>query len=501
MTARGALLALLALISAWWLAQHALARHQQAETLAALTAVSAGQSRIGFDFRQTRQLIGEAVEGAGQVRSVARGLAFETTTTQANVRLNLGGLALDARRFPIAELRVHASGNARAHLIYASTPAWPQYALPLALEPGDNRLRVDLQESRWEIAGSPGEPAPVPWGGLDGRVRELRLLLAAPAGTEFRLEGLHFASRAAQARAVEWLDPLAAAARLGSPDRGPVGVLWSPGSSTPEQFLVTRDTLRALDPEVLFWPADLPIPSAGQDVDRLRGWSPSTGLVAAWSLLLLAWRLARWRHPATPLGAGIELTLGWLPLMVAAVALWIPERPTPTLAVGLGAQLLFLLTGARLTGLSGAGTREAWREAFLYALPALSGIALLALAVGHFEAQGTQRIAGYVGFVLLQQILLLGHLWPHCRALAGTAGEREAVVLAAIVFAYVHAPNFALMVLAGLGAAMWLTLYRRHATPWPVMASHYALGLAAVSLLPPWLLYSAEASLRYLVLQ
>jgi hypothetical protein len=103
--------------------------------------------------------------------------------------------------------------------------------------------------------------------------------------------------------------------------------------------------------------------------------------------------------------------------------------------------------------------------------------------------------------VLLQQLLLLGHLWPQCRVLAGQAKEPEAVVLAAIVFAYLHAPNFALMLLAGLGATLWLHVYRRHGTIWPTIASHYALGLAAVSLLPPWLLYSAEVSLRYLVLQ
>jgi hypothetical protein len=500
-SARSALLALLALLGAWWLAQHALVRYQRAETLAALGAIRAGQSRIGFDFQQTRQLIGEAVEGARRPHCVSAGLALITTSKQANVRLNLAGLALDARRFPIAELRIYSSASARADLIYASAPASPQFALPLALAAGDNRLRVDLEQRRWEIAGSPGAPAPVSWGGFDGRVRELRLLLTAPAGTEFRLEGLYFHSRAAPTRSIEWLAPRAAAARLGSPDRGPIGVRWSPGSSTPEQFLVMRDALRALDPEVVFWPDTLPIPGPAQDGDRLRGWSPSIAFVVTWSLLLLTWRLARWRHRATPFGAGMELTLGWLPLVVAAVALWIPERPTPTLSAALGAQLLFLLTGARCSGLRAAGTRAAWRQAGWYSLPPLLGIALLAVSVGHFEPQGSQRIAAYAGFVLLQQLLLLGHLWPQCRVLAGQAKEPEAVVLAAIVFAYLHAPNFSLMLLAGLGATLWLHVYRRHGTIWPTIASHYALGLAAVSLLPPWLLYSAEVSLRYLVLQ
>jgi hypothetical protein len=498
---RSAFLALLALACAWWLAQTAVARHQQAETLAALGAVSTGQSRIGFDFARPRELIGEAVEGAGPVRSTSQGLVFKTTAKQADVRLNLGGLALDAQRFPIAELRVHSSGLAMAHLIYAGMPPLPQYATPVPLEPGDNRLRLDLRRAAWEIAGSPGELTPVPWGGPDGRVRELRLLLSAEQGTEFRLEGLHFRSESAQQQAVEWLDASAAEARISRADGAPVGVLWPGWARTSEQFLVTRDRLRALDAELLFWPAASPLPEADVIAERLTGWSPPPWSVACWALLLLAWRLARWRRPSTPIGAGGELLLGWLPLILAAAALWIPERPAPTLALLLGAQIAFLLSGARLPGLADMGSNAAWRAALWYSLPALLTIALIAAASGHHEPQGAQRIAGYVLFVVLQQILLLGHLWPQCRALAAGADEGEAVTLAAIVFAFVHAPNFALMVLAGLGAALWLTLYRRHATPWPVMASHYALGLAAVSLLPPWLLYSAEASLRYLVLQ
>ncbi len=501
MILRGAFLALVALVCAWWLAQTAVSRHQQAETLSALAAASVGQSRIGFEFKRSRELISEAVEGAGPVRSTPEGLVFTTTAKQADVRLNLGGLALDARRFPIAELRLHSSALAMAHLIYAGTPPLPQYATPVPIEPGDNRLRLDLRWTPWEIAGSPGELTPVPWGGPDGRVRELRLLLSAEQGTEFRLEGLQFRTAGAQVQDFEWLDPIAVEARITRTDRGPVGVLWPAWTGTPEQFLVARDRLRTLESELLFWPADRPPPDPAMRADALAGWSPPAWIVGAWALLLLAWRTLRWRRPSTPISAAAELLLGWLPLIVAAAALWIPERPAPTLAMLLGAQLFFLLSGARLAGIDDTGSSAAWRAALLYSLPALLVIALIAVASGHHEPQGVQRIAGYVLFVVLQQALLLGHLWPQCKVLAGAAEQGEAVLLASIVFAFVHAPNFALMVLAALGAALWLTLYRRHATPWPVMASHYALGLAAVSLLPPWLLYSAEASLRYLVLQ
>jgi pimeloyl-ACP methyl ester carboxylesterase len=414
---RSAFLALVALVCAWWLAQTALSRHQQAETLAALVAVSEGHSRIGFEFKRSRELISEAVEGAGPVRSTPEGLVFTTTARQADIRLNLGGLALDARRYTVAELRLRSSALAMAHFIYAGDPPLPQYATPVPLEAGDNRLRLDLRWTPWEIAGSPGELTPVPWGGPDGRVRELRLLLSAPEGTEFRLEGLHFRSEGAQVQAIEWLDPGAAEAHLSSPDRGPVGVLWPLWTRTPEQFLVTRDRLRALDAELLFWPTDRPLPEPTVVADRLTGWSPAAWSVGAWALLLFAWRTLRWQRPPTPISASGELLLGWLPLILAAAALWIPERPSPTLAMLLGAQLVFLLSGARLPGIADTGSNAAWRAALLYSLPAILVIALIAATSGHHEPQGVQRIAGYVLFVALQQALLLGHLWPQCQAL------------------------------------------------------------------------------------
>ena len=124
---------------------------------------------------------------------------------------------------------------------------------------------------------------------------------------------------------------------------------------------------------------------------------------------------------------------------------------------------------------------------------------MLALAVlhDHFELPGIQRALLYVPFVLLQQLLLLGFLWP--RAMAWT--PRHGRLLAAGLFALAHAPNFALMLLSLLAAWWWLAMFERHRAWLPILASHYLLGLLAITCLPPDLLYSAELGLRYFQVQ
>jgi hypothetical protein len=139
------------------------------------------------------------------------------------------------------------------------------------------------------------------------------------------------------------------------------------------------------------------------------------------------------------------------------------------------------------------GDAPGWQASLKFTAFAAIALAIIALLTAHWVPPGAQRVAIYVPFVALQQALLLGFLWPRACALA----PRHAQALTAALFAIAHAPNFALMCLSLLAAWAWLGLYQRRRAWLPILASHYALGLLAITCLPPDILYSAEVGLRY----
>lgn len=490
-------IALAALLLAWVLAQSALERFLLQQGESEFARVARGESRIGFEFDTPRDLIGGSVDGAGATLVDDGLLAAELPDGDANVRLNLRGLALDARRQRALDLRLHASGPATLHLIFDEPGELRQWTQRLALAAGWNELRIDLSALAWRAHSG---DASAPWGGASGRVGEFRLHLAGEPGLRFALDHLRFHDRADRASgdpapAIAWLPAAEVAQRLaqGVPPTAPstrLGVLLPTWRDTPERLLALRDRVRAADADALFWPAGHAPADAGAQASAPHGWAPGWGWIGAYALLALWVRLrARQRR----VDALLEIAIGHGPLLALTIGLGLAEQPSAPALAWLGCALAFQLSALRLHGSAWTGRPQDWRRVARYSVPAAVGLLAAGVLAAHWQAPGLQRTLGYLPFVLLQQGLLLGFLWPRVQRLAG----RHAVVACAALFALAHAPNFALMLLSFAIALAWLRSYHAARAWLPILASHYLLGLLAISLLPPELLYSAEAGLRY----
>ncbi|MCP5474596.1 MAG: hypothetical protein R3F18_02660 [Lysobacterales bacterium] len=498
---RSSLIAGLLVASAFLLAGLALDHYLVAQGLRDLQRIDRGESRLSFDFDQARDLIGGDVNGA-QDSTWADGIYSATLPSgQANVRLNLRGLALNAGRYTQFHARVRSSTAARLHLIFDQPGRLDQLTATLDLAPGWNSLKLSLDQLDFRPhAGG----APQPWGGSSGLVGEFRLYFSGPAGLQIALDQVLFRrpGHSGEPAGIQWLGTADAAARLRSDapvsgqGRPVIGVLLDLVSTRPEQNLALRDQLRQIDAETLFWPAWRGRPEAPPE-SRLPplGWSPGWGLVLAYTLLALWWRWRRQASVRAP--ALIDLIIGLTPILALNLGLGLGEEAPPDSRAWLTAALLFQLSGLHLRGSSFLGARAAWKAAIPMLLFAAATLLLVAALTAHWQKPGLQRIVGYLPFVLLQQALLLGFIWPRLVALAPS----QAPVVAACLFGLAHAPNFSLMCLTLLGAWWWTRHFRQHHSWLPILLTHYLLGLLLISCLPPDWLYSAETGLRYFQVQ
>jgi hypothetical protein len=494
--------ALLAALVAWAIAQFALDRYLRDQGRHELARVQRGESRIGFEFEQSRDLISGGAEGLADLAWADGVLSGQLAGAGANLRLNLRGLHLDATRFDRLQARVEVSEAATLTLIFDEPGQLLQLKRDIPLATGWNELAIDLADAPW--AANEDGILTRRWGGASGRIGEFRLYLAGPPGLRVGLDHVRFlAAQPTSPVVIEWTsarharERLAAAMPLREHMRSRLGVLLDVGTDTPERSLALRDQIRAADAEAVFWPARRELPAnLPQAHPAPSGWSPGWGWVGAYALLaaLVRW-LAR-RFGVRP-AAAIELAVGYTPPLALSLGLGLAEQPMPTTLAWTAAALAFQLAGFRAEGSSVTGAPPAWIASLKFTLIGASAILAVAWLTGHWQAPGSQRVAQYLPFVALQQALLLGFLWPRLRDLT----PRHAQSLTAALFALAHAPNFALMLLSFLAAWWWLTLYQRHRAWLPILASHYVLGLLAISCLPPDILYSAEVGLRYFQVQ
>lgn len=498
--ARKLALAVLGVLVAWLIAQLALDDYLVAQGQHDLRLAARGESRLGFEFDAARDMLVASEDGVDGVGVDAGVLTATAPDGRANLRLNLRGLALDASRFAHLAARIHVDAPARMSLIFDEPGRLDQWQFSTDLNAGWNELSLALAALPWTAhAGSTQQR----WGGASGRVGELRVYITGPAAMQIGLDYIRLLTSRSGARlsddgnAIEWISAATAQARLASnlPLRTRadqrLGVLLS--VDTPERSLDLRDRVRAIDAEALFWPAWRALPELTGDSrpPPLTGWAPGWSGLALYALLA---GLQRWRWRGETRGhALIELALGFGPLLALTLGLGLAEQLSPAVLAWLVAALGYQLAGLRFPRAALVGRGDAWRASLGFSSVAAAALLAIAAACGHIEAPGVQRIAVYVPFVLLQQALLLGFLWPRARLISA----RHARGLTAALFALVHAPNFALMCLTFVAAWFWSDLYRRHLAWLPIVTSHYLLGLLAISCLPPWLLYSAEAGLRY----
>lgn len=498
--ARKLALAVLAVLLAWLIAQVALDDYLVAQGRRDLLLVARGESRLSFEFDSARELLVASEDGLHGVDVDAGVLSATAPDGRANLRLNLRGLTLDANRFAHLAARIEVSAPARISLIFDEPGRLEQWQFSTELNAGWNELSLALASLPWSAHAGALQQR---WGGASGRVGELRLYVSGPAALQIGLDYLRLLTSPSHAlptndgNAIEWISAATARARLqaNQPLRARadarLGVLlaWD----TPERSLDLRDRVRAIDAEALFWPAWRALPELTREdpAPRLTGWAPGWLGLALYTLLA---GLQRWRWRGETRGhALIELALGFGPLLALTLGLGLAEQLSRLTLAWLLAAVGYQLAGLRFSRAALVGRNDAWLANLRFSSVAAAALLAIAAVCSHVEAPGIQRIAVYVPFVLLQQALLLGFLWPRARLIS----FRHARGLTAALFALVHAPNFALMGLTFVAAWFWTGLYQRHLTWLPIVTSHYLLGLLAISCLPPWLLYSAEAGLRY----
>ena len=194
--------------------------------------------------------------------------------------------------------------------------------------------------------------------------------------------------------------------------------------------------------------------------------APTAAELLAVYLLLLAmlWRVA---------GMGAAPLLG---VAIAVIVLLSWRRNGATLAS---------------LGLSPRAWRAGWPSMIATTLAGVLLLAAAGIAFGSVSLAEARFswLGDYVLGIAGQQLLLQGFFAPGFAALAATqpGDRRDAVAIgaAALAFAGLHAPNLGLMIGVGLAGAIWVAHFRAHRNLVAVLASHLALGTAAMVSLGP----------------
>lgn len=490
-------------------------RFLQHEFASDIARMERGDSRLSLDFDSADDLIVDAADGLRDVAASEGILRANVPNGQANVRLNLRGRWIDARRFDYLIARIEVSAPAEMVLIFDEPGELVQNAVKVDLIAGWNELKLPLMEMPWRRGREQeGElfHTVEPWGGVSGAVGEFRLYIAGVPDTRLAIDHVRFSERLVVTgitpvrqplKRIEWIDVATLKDRLAvrQPLRAQpelrVGVRLPVWQDTPERLLLLRDAARERDAEVLFYPSLRTLPEDHRTLTSSSATDVPLSLVIAVATALLLVRLGISRLPQRG-GALIALAAGMAPWIWVMLGRHFDAEPGPNVWAVIALSLLFMLTLVRYADLKQwIGNRAAWDSMLTWTLPIALLIACAGLIVDHIEWQQPGRMLGYVPFVILQQLVLVGFLLPFAqRASAGGAW-----VLAAALFGLMHIPNFALTLFAAIGAALWCLHFTRHRAIAPLIVSHVILGLCAVTFAPSAVLYSAEAGARFFLLQ
>lgn len=150
-------------------------------------------------------------------------------------------------------------------------------------------------------------------------------------------------------------------------------------------------------------------------------------------------------------------------------------------------------TGASLAslGLAPGRWRDGWSSMLAMSLAGALALAVAGLAIGSFSLAEARFswLGDYALGIAGQQLLFQGFFAPGFASLAADlpSPRRDAVAIGAATLAFVglHAPNPGLMIGVGLAGAFWVAHFRVHRNLPAVLASHFALGVAAMVSLGP----------------
>ncbi|MDG1875417.1 MAG: CPBP family intramembrane metalloprotease, partial [Mariniblastus sp.] len=176
----------------------------------------------------------------------------------------------------------------------------------------------------------------------------------------------------------------------------------------------------------------------------------------------------------------------------AFTSIWLPDRIEPQILFG--ATLLWMSWNAWFTrSVLDTRTHRRWYTSWIQ----LTALTLLAAGVLYFACRCTGAYHGHKSFeifdksgghwlttklptVLGQQIMLQLLLVPLLSRIFKQT--RTTVWVGAFIFAALHLPNPALMVLTFLAGATWIFVYSRSRQLTPIVVSHFALAIFAAGL-------------------
>lgn len=228
--------------------------------------------------------------------------------------------------------------------------------------------------------------------------------------------------------------------------------------------------------------------------------------------------------------SGTRTTPGWRPLLELSVVVvvlfldlwWLRGLESPWVSGAVVAILVGVVVASyrrRRQLLTPASERDenhsAWRGTLLFTLVGMAGILVFSALV---RSEPYDEVRLYVanwplldqlGVVFhsfvraaMQQVLLLGFLWPV--TLEVTRREPVAWIVVSVIFGAAHLPNPALAIGTFLFGAGWVWLYRRGASVVGLLVSHVLLSGAAFALIPERILEdlhvgskAVERSYRY----
>jgi len=446
-----------------WLAGASLGAQLEARARAEAARYAAGESPFDWRFSDSDAVVGPPL-GLQVLQRDAQGLSLALINSQADLGLRLSGHRIDPRSLPRLRLYYRADAALELRLAVASDlrpslDAGP----PLQLSPGTHRLELMLAER-------------LPPGAVS--LAQLRLRLQGAPGSTLQLQ-----------RAVLLPE------RCGEAGCPPSRVNLTLQRSTAAS-LAERDALLSRQPQALIGAPHSPWLVGLIAVAADAHWG--LRLLAALTLLGLGALLHhRCRGRAHALGA---LALGAL-LPIGLLAVGLPRFPSHwSDALLLGALVLViwrLRAPARVAPAAAAG--PAWSAAALLSVGALLlMLAALLLTTSQlaYDARplSAERLLRYGAWAGLQQLWLARFTLPHLQALGLS---RASVPAAALLFAGLHLPNLELMGLTLIGGLGWAWLAQRYGRLLPQATSHALLGIAAIALLPPALLRSAEVGGRF----
>ena len=462
------LAALAAVLAFWAISQLTVAAWLAQEAARREADWAQGVSPWRWDFSRAGSVVRPGSHGIASVRRHGGGLSLalpEDGVANLSLALDGGHIALNA----VDRVRIELTSDAPARLLLL--PYLPGRHLAWAQADTD----AGMQRLELPLVALPEATSPA-----------LQLRIESTPGTAVHLRELAL---------------LAAPCDTAAPC--PAHREHAPAFATPELLLAFHDAKARQTPAVSIEASGFFGRVGHRLAAALHGVSDTLLRLVALGLLalvpiVLARRLLRRASASHPCVA-LELAMPLGGAFVLLLAGW-PARDTPVQA---GIALMLCLAALALLPPPSRdwrwqGDAAAWKSALAFTVLAMLATAPLALLDrDSTPPRDALHLLRYPLWALVQQWLLIAAIAPRVRLLL--PDSRAAALACGVLFALMHAPNFALMLFTLIGGSAWAWLGQRHRALLPLAASHAALGLWLAHLAPPWLLRSAEIGGRYLM--